>query len=364
MTGKLLKIFLKHFMKKKIIDKVFANKLNEPFIVAEISGNHNQSKKNAYKLIKKIKEAGAHAVKLQTYTPDTMTFNLKKKNFLITNKKSLWYGKYLYDLYKKAHTPWEWQKDLFEYSNKIGLICFSSVFDDTSIKFLSKINNPIFKISSLENTDLELIKNVAINKKPIIISTGLASLLDIKSAVQILKKYVPNKFALLKCTSCYPANAIDNNLNTINDMSKKFNCVVGLSDHTNGIEVAIGAVALGAKIIEKHVKLVNDNTSVDSKFAIDTEELKELVKSCKNVFNARGKIFYGPTKNERSSLKNIRTLYFNRNLRKDHIISKEDIKRSRPGLGLKVKYLNKIIGKKIKSSVTVGTPIKFDLIKK
>ena len=349
---------------KKIINKLFSNKLNEPFIVAEISGNHNQLKKNAKRLINEIKVSGANAVKLQTYTPDTMTFNLKTKNFIIKNKKSLWYGKYLHELYNKAYTPWHWQKELFEYANKLGLICFSSVFDDTSIDFLEKINNPIYKISSFENTDLELIKNTSMKKKPVILSTGLASLSEINSAVKILKKKIPQKFALLKCTSTYPAKSLDNNLHTIQDMSKKFKCVVGLSDHTEGIEIAIGATALGAKIIEKHVKLEDDSSSVDSKFAIDTNELKKLVQGCRNVFEAKGKIYYGPTKNEIPSLKSIRTLFFNKDLKKNHLITKKDIRRSRPGLGLKIKYLPKILGKKIKKDIKIGTPVNFRLLKK
>ena len=348
--------------KNIIINKLFKNNLDHPFIVAEISGNHQQSKKKALRLIKEIKEAGADAVKLQTYTPDTMTFNLKTKEFLIKNKKSLWFGHYLYDLYKKAYTPWEWQKELFQYANKIGLICFSSVFDDSSIKFLNKINNPIYKISSFENTDLELIKNASLKKKPIILSTGLATKAELNEAVKTIKKFGNKKFALLKCTSSYPAKSIDNNLLTIRDISKQYNCVVGLSDHTQGIEIAIGAIALGAKIIEKHVKLKNDSSSVDSKFAIDTNELKKLVDNCKSVFDAKGKVFYGPTKTELPSLKSIRTLYFNKNLKKNHILKKEDIKRSRPGLGLKVKYLPNVIGKKIKKDIKIGTPINFKLL--
>tara|TARA_B100000287_G_scaffold432183_1_gene490933 strand:+ start:543 stop:1604 length:1062 start_codon:yes stop_codon:yes gene_type:complete len=343
--------------KNTVINNLFRNNLDYPFIVAEISGNHKQSKKKALKLIQEIKKAGANAVKLQTYTPDTMTFNLKTKDFLIKNKKSLWFGQYLYDLYKKAYTPWEWQKELFEYANRLGLICFSSVFDDTSIKFLKKLNNPIYKISSFENTDLELIKNACIEKKPIILSTGLASYSELKESVKIIKKYGCGKFALLKCTSSYPAKPIDNNLVTMIDISKRFNCVVGLSDHTTGTEIAMGAVALGAKIIEKHVKLENDNTSVDSKFAINTEELKYLVTSCKKIFESRGKIFYGPTKTEIPSIKNRRSLYYNSNLDKNAVISKKDLKRSRPGKGLKIKFLNKIIGKKINRKVKIGMPV-------
>ncbi len=342
---------------KQIISKLFNNNLNEPLIVAEISGNHKQSKTTAKKLIKEIQKSGAQAVKLQTYTPDTMTFDLKNDEFLIKNKKSLWYGEYLYDLYKKAYTPWGWQKELFDYAKNLGLICFSSVFDDTAIEFLQRINNPIYKISSFENTDLELIKNASLKKKPVILSTGLASLSDLNEAVNIIKKYGSGKFALLKCTSSYPAKSIDSNLLTINDISKKFNCIVGLSDHTEGIEIAIGAVAMGAKIIEKHVKLEDDNTSVDSKFAISTNELKKLVTSCKNVFDARGKVFYGATKTEIASLKSIRTLYYYRNLEKNHKIRKEDLKRSRPGNGLKIKYLGKIIGKKINKKVKIGMPV-------
>jgi pseudaminic acid synthase len=342
---------------RQLIKKLFNNNLEEPFIVAEISGNHKQSKSIAKKLIKEIQKSGAQAVKLQTYTPDTMTFDLKDDEFLIKNKKSLWCGEYLYDLYKKAHTPWSWQKELFNYAESMGLICFSSVFDDTSINFLNKINNPIYKISSFENTDLELIKNASLKKKPIILSTGLASLPDLKEAVKTIKKYGSGKFALLKCTSSYPAKSIDNNLLTIKDISKKFDCVVGLSDHTEGIEIPIAAVAMGAKIIEKHVKLEDDNVSVDSKFAISTNELKKMVSSCKNVFNARGKIFYGATKTEIPSLKSIRTLYYNKNLEKDHKLEKRDLKRSRPGNGLKIKYLDKIIGKKIKKNVKIGMPV-------
>lgn len=343
-------------MIKKIFNPFKSNN-KKPFIVAEISGNHGQSIKKAKKLVLEIAKTGAHAIKLQTYKPETMTFNIKKREFFIKNKKNLWKGSYLFDLYKKAYTPWEWHKEIFDLAKKNGLLAFSSVFDDTSISFLKKLNNPIFKISSFENTDIELIKNAALTKKPIIISSGLASLSELNEAVNTIKKFGNKKFAILKCTSAYPATEKDINLKTILDIKKKFKCIVGFSDHTKDIYAAIGSVAQGAQIIEKHVKLDDENT-VDSKFAINCSELKKLVDGCNKVYDSVGKIFYGPTKNELKSLKSRRTLFFNKDLPKNTVILSEHIIRARPGLGLKINNLKKIIGKKLKKKAFKGSPVK------
>ena len=349
-------------MSKKVINP-FQKSHNRPFIVAELSGNHGQSLQKAKKLVNEIAKTGAHAIKLQTYKPETMTFNIKNKNFMIKNKKNLWKGSYLYDLYKKAYTPWEWHREIFKLAKKRGMLAFSSVFDDTSIKFLNKIGSPILKISSFENTDLELIKNAASTRKPIIISSGLASVEELDDAVSIIKKYGSKHFAILKCTSSYPSTEKDLNLKTLLDIKKRYKCKVGFSDHTQDIFAAIGSIALGAEIIEKHVKLENEKT-VDSKFAITCDKLKLLVDGCNKAYDSLGKKYYGPTKNEVKFLRSRRTLFFNDNLDKGTIIKKNHIKRARPGLGLKIKYLNRILGKKLKQKVNKGTPVKIKYLKK
>jgi len=260
----------------KIKNKIISNK-NKPFIVAEMSGNHNQSINNALKLVRAAAKSGVDCLKLQTYTPDTLTLNVNKKGFIIKDKKSLWKGKKLYSLYKKAYTPWEWHKPIFEYAKKLGLICFSTPFDNSAVDFLEKLNVPAYKIASFENTDLPLIKKVIKTGKPVIISTGMANLRELKETVSFIKDHGCKNFALLKCTSQYPANPKYSNILTIPNMKKLFGCEIGISDHTLGIGTSIAAVSHGASIIEKHFTINRKNGGVDSSFSLEPQEMKSLV---------------------------------------------------------------------------------------
>lgn len=338
--------------------KNFLNLKKPPFIIAEISGNHGGKLENAKKIVNLSIEAGVDAIKLQTFVPEEMVFNIKSNKFKITNKKNIWYGNYFFDLYKKSHTPFSWHKPLFEIAKKKGISAFSSVFDEKSLKFLQQIKNPIYKISSFENTDFVLLEKVAKTKKPIILSIGLASLKEVREGIRIIKKYGSGKFAILKCTSNYPANFSDLNLETIRDLKKRFNCKIGFSDHTLGNVGGISAAANGADIIEKHISL-NKNIGTDSKFSLEIKDLKNFISDCKSAYKTKGKVFYGPTRNEIKSTKSIRTLFFGKNFSKGHLITKNDIMRKRPGLGIKVYYLPKIIGKKLKFNVKRGDPVKF-----
>ena len=335
---------------------------HKPFIVAEISGNHNGSLTNAIKLVKAAARCKVDAIKVQTYTADTMTLNVEKKDFIIRNKKSLWSGYKLYDLYKKAHTPWSWHKKIFQEAKKNKLICFSTPFDETAVKFLQKFKLPIFKIASFENTDLRLIKIVAKTKKPIIISLGLANLNEIKKAVNIAKKYGSKKIILLKCTSDYPAKTYDTNLMTIPYLKKKFNCEVGFSDHTLGLGASIAAVAKGATVIEKHFKLSAKSRSVDSDFSLDETQMKLFVKEIKNAWESLGKVKIGPVKNEKKNLQFRRSIYTSKKIAEGDKFSKDNIKCVRPGYGLPTIYYDNILGKRAKLNIDKATPLKKTMI--
>ncbi len=338
--------------------KTFLKTKKPPYIIAELSGNHGGKIENAKKIIRLSSDAGVDAIKLQTFMPDEMVFNIRSNKFKITNKKNIWFGNYFIDLYNKSHTPFAWHKPLFKIANKKKIDAFSSVFDDQALKYLKHIKNPIYKISSFENTDYVLLEKVAKTMKPIILSVGLASLKEITEGIKIIKKYGSGKFAILKCTSNYPANVEDLNLETMDDLKQRFKCKVGLSDHTIGSVGSIAASSRGADIIEKHVSL-NKNIGTDAKFSLEVKNLKEFVFMCKSAYRAKGKIFYGPTKNEIRSTKSIRTLYYAHDLLKDHKIRVKDIVRRRPGLGIKVYNLKKILGKKLIKKVKRGTPVKF-----
>ena len=335
----------------------------KPMIIAEISANHNGSLKRAIKIVKKAAECGVDAIKLQTYTPDTMTLNSKKKDFFINDKKSLWYGKSLYNLYKQAYTPWEWHKTLFREARKLGLIYFSTPFDDTSVNFLKKFNLPIYKISSFENTDLRLIKLVAKTKKPMIISLGMANYREIKEAVFTARIYGCKKLVLLKCTSAYPAKHSDANLTTIPFLRKKFKCEVGISDHTMGISVALAATALRASVIEKHFTLSRKDGGPDAKFSLEPDELKSLVKEVKNVWSSLGKIKLDKTKSEEKNVKFKRSIYVSEDIEKGDKLSKNNIRIIRPGYGIKSKYYDNIIGKIAVKKILRGTALKFSYFK-
>lgn len=334
---------------------------HKPFIIAELSGNHNGSLKNAIKLVRAAARCKVDAIKIQTYTPDTMTLNCEKKDFVIKNNKSIWNGYKLYDLYDKAHTPWSWHKKIFAEAKKNNLICFSTPFDETAINFLKKFKPPIFKIASFENTDLRLIKLVAKTKKTLIISLGMATLSQIESAVKVARKNGCKKLILLKCTSDYPANNSDINLSTIPFLKRKFKCEIGLSDHTLGLGASIAAIGKGASVIEKHFKLSNVN-SVDSAFSLDEKKMKLFVSEINNAWKSIGKIRFGPVASEKKNLQFRRSIYVSKNIKKGEKFSKQNIKCIRPGYGLATIYYDEILGKKSKKNIKAFSALKWSHI--
>ena len=335
---------------------------SKPFIIAEMSGNHNQSLERALEIVEAAARTGAHAIKLQTYTADTMTLDLKEREFFISDEKSPWKGQSLYELYKIAHTPWDWHKPIFDHAKKLGLICFSTPFDETAVDFLEKLGAPAYKIASFENTDIPLIKRVASTGKPLIISTGMATLEELDESVNAAREAGCKDLILLKCTSTYPATPENSNLLTIPHLRERYKCEVGLSDHTLGIGVAVASVALGATMIEKHFTLRRADGGVDSAFSMELEEMKELVEETGRAWESLGKAYIGPTEAERSSITFRRSLYIVKDLKAGDILTKENVRAIRPGLGLPPKYLDQILGKKIKSNVKMGTALAWSLL--
>lgn len=332
---------------------------HKPFIIAEMSGNHNQSLERAMSIVDAAAKAGADAIKLQTYTADTMTI---KGTYTISDEKSLWNGKELYDLYLQAYTPWEWHKPIFDRARELGMLAFSSPFDESAVDFLESLNVPFYKIASFENTDWPLLRKIAATRKPVIMSTGVSQLSDIDESVRLLRENNCSNLVLLKCTSTYPATPQNTNLLTIPHMSQLFDCPVGLSDHTMGIGASVAAVGLGACMIEKHFTLRRSDGGVDSAFSLEPEELASLVVESERAFLALGNVRYGIQNAERPSKTFKRSLYFNTALPAGSVISKQHISIIRPGLGLETKYLETIIGRKVKSDVRAGTPVQWDLI--
>ena len=340
-------------LKKKVSTKI------QPFIVAEISANHNNNLNRALKLIDEAKKAGAHAVKIQTYTADTITLNSKKKDFLIKDKNSLWKGKYLYDLYKKGSTPWEWHKEIFNRAKKNKIICFSSPFDETAVEFLEKFKPPVYKVASFENNHIPLIKSIIKTKKPIIISLGASKLNEIIELVKYLKKNKVKNYAFLKCTSSYPAPVEDSNIKTILDIRKRFKVEVGLSDHTPGIGAAVAAVAYGASIIEKHFTLNRKGGGLDDSFSINPDELYSLVQETKRAWASIGKKFYGILNSEKGSLIFKRSIYSSKEIKKGELFTKNNIKVIRPNKGVAPKFYEKILGKKSLKNIKIASPLSF-----
>lgn len=332
---------------------------NKPFIIAEMSGNHNQSIDRALAIVEAAAKAGAHAIKLQTYTADTMTFPGAHR---IEDQNSIWNGRELYDLYQEAYTPWEWHQPLFEKAKSLGLIAFSTPFDETAVDFLETLNVPLYKIASFENTDWPLLKKVALTKKPVIMSTGASSLSDIDEAVNILKNNGCEQLILLKCTSTYPATPENSNLLTIPHLKEIFNCEVGLSDHTMGIGASVAAVALGAMVIEKHFTLNRADGGVDAVFSIEPDELKHLVIETERAYLSLGKIHYGVQASEKKSLLYKRSLYTVKDIAKGDVFSNENIKVIRPGLGLHPKFYDIVLGKHANQDIKAGTPLSWELI--
>jgi pseudaminic acid synthase len=337
-------------------------KSNKPFVIAEMSGNHNQSIDRAKAIINAAAEAGAHAIKLQTYTPDTMTINHNKGLFNIDDETSLWKGRNLYELYEEAHTPWEWHKPLFDHARSLGLRIFSTPFDESAVDFLESLGVAAFKIASFENTDWPLLRKVASTGKPVIMSTGLAKLSDIDEAVRVLRESGCKELILLKCTSTYPATPENTNLLTIPHMEQMFNCHVGLSDHTMGIGAAVASVALGARVIEKHFTLRRSDGGVDSTFSIEPEELKALVVESERAFLSLGKVQYGIQKAEEQSLRFKRSLYAVKDIAPGEILTDENIRVIRPGDGLQPKYYEVLLGRKVGSAIKAGTPLSWEVL--
>ena len=355
-------LFLKNQnFKVKKKDKNFFERKSKPFIIAEMSGNHNGSLANALKLVDLASKCGVNAIKLQTFKPDTITIKSSRKEFFIKDKKNLWKNQSLYNLYKKAHTPWEWHHKIFNRAKKRNLICFSSPFDETAVDFLEKLKTPIYKIASFENTHFPLLKKIAKTGKPIIMSTGLASLKEISDSVSFLKRNGCKEIALLKCTSSYPANADDLNLITIKDLKKRFKCKVGISDHSLGIGAAIASVSLGAEIIEKHFSL-KKNVGVDGQFSSEFNEMRDLVNQSKIALKSIGKIFYGPTKNEKKYVIYRRSIYISKYVKRGQKITDKNLKIIRPSTGLKPKFYWKVLGKRFKKNYKQGTPLKKEFI--
>jgi pseudaminic acid synthase len=325
------------------------------FFIAEMSGNHNQSFDNAMKLIDLAAKAGASAIKIQTYTADTITI---KNVYKIKNSKSLWKNYDLYDLYAKASTPWEWHKDIFARAKQLGLICFSTPFDESSVDFLESLNNPIYKISSFETNHIPLLKYVAKTKKPVIMSTGVSTLAEIHEAVSTLRNYGCKDLTLLKCTSDYPADPINANISLIPLMAKKFNCKIGLSDHTPGIGVSIAAISLGAKVIEKHLCIDRQLGGVDSEFSMEPNEFKMLVHEGKKAFLSIGKPKFNSEKDVKKYIDGKRSIYIKENINKGDLFSNDNLKIIRPGFGVHPRELEKIIGKKSLKNLKAGSPLK------
>ncbi len=347
-------------MKIQIGDK-FIGDDEKTFIIAELSANHNQKFDIAIQSIKAIKECGADAVKLQTYTPDTITINSDKEYFQI-KQGTIWDGTTLYELYKQAFTPWDWQPKLKEYAESLGLICFSSPFDKTAVDFLEGLNVPAYKVASFEITDLPLIEYIAKKNKPIIISTGIATLEEIDEAVKICKDAGNDKIILLKCTSEYPAPIEDANLSAIKFLNDKYNVIAGLSDHTLGIDVPIASVALGAKVIEKHFILDRNIGGPDSSFSLEPNEFKQMVQSIHNVEKAIGKPKFELSEKILKSRKFARSLFVVENIEQGEIFTEQNVRSIRPNYGLAPKYLKDVLGKKAKTKIEKGTPLSWDLI--
>lgn len=331
-----------------------------PYIIAELSANHNGKLETAIKIIEEAKKAGADAVKLQTYTADTITLNSNAEEFQIHG--GLWDGKTLYELYQEAQMPWEWHKPLFEHARKLGITIFSSPFDNTAVDLLEDLNAPAYKIASFEAVDLPLIKYVASTGKPMIISTGMADAEEIQEAIEAAREGGCKELAILHCVSGYPAPAEDYNLRTIPDMIERFGMVTGLSDHTLDNTTAIASVVMGASIIEKHFTLDRNGGGPDDSFSLEPAELAALCRDSKTAWAALGKVDYGRKSSEQGNVKFRRSLYFIKDLKKGAIVCSEDFKSVRPGYGLLPKYSESIVGMRLNKDVSQFTPVSFDFL--
>lgn len=335
---------------------------HRPFIIAEMSGNHNQSLERALAIVEAAAQAGAHALKLQTYTADTMTLDVEGNEFSITDPNSLWSGTSLHKLYQEAYTPWEWHKPIFDRCRELGMLGFSTPFDETAVDFLERLDVPFYKIASFENTDLPLIRKVAATGKPMIISTGMASVAELDETVKAAREAGCAHLVLLKCTSTYPATPENSNLTTIPHLRQLFDVQVGLSDHTMGVGASVAAVALGATVIEKHFTLRRADGGVDSTFSLEPEEMRSLVIETERAWQALGKVSYGPTEKEKASLQFRRSLYIAQDMKAGDVLTPDNVRAIRPGFGLPPKHLPEVLGKPIKTNAAKGTPLSWDLL--
>jgi pseudaminic acid synthase len=335
---------------------------HRPYLIAEMSGNHNQSLDRALEIVDAAARSGADAIKLQTYTADTMTLNVRKPGFVIDDPKSLWHGRQLYELYQEAHTPWDWHAPIMARAAQHGLHCFSSPFDETAVDFLETLKVPAYKIASFEMTDLPLIRKVASTGKPMIISTGMASVGEIDESVRAAREAGCDQIVLLKCTSTYPATPENTNISTIPNLRQTFGCEVGLSDHTMGCGVSVAAVALGAVLIEKHFTLRRADGGVDSAFSMEPQEFAQLRAETERAWQAVGKVTYGGTRAEENSRAFRRSLYIAQDIKAGDVLTPTNLRAVRPGYGLPPKFLPTLLGKRVARDVACGTPCDWELL--
>ncbi|MDW5443930.1 pseudaminic acid synthase [Polaromonas sp. SM01] len=333
-----------------------------PFVIAEMSGNHNQSLDRALEIVEAAGKAGAHALKLQTYTADTMTLAINEGEFFINDELSLWKGKSLHDLYKLAYTPWEWHAPIMQRAKELGMLCFSTPFDESAVDFLESLDAPAYKIASFENIHLPLIRKVAATGKPMIISTGMATLAEIDEAVRAARQAGCRDLVLLKCTSTYPSTPENSNVLTIPHLRAMFGCEVGLSDHTMGIGASVAAVAHGATVIEKHFTLRRSDGGVDSSFSLEPAELQSLMIETERAWQSLGRITYGPSEAEKKSLVFRRSIYISEDLKSGDMLTRENLRCVRPGLGLPPKYYELLLGRKVNQDIKKGAPMSWDLL--
>lgn len=333
-----------------------------PFVIAEMSGNHNQSLDRALEIVDAAAHAGAHALKIQTYTPDTMTIDCCRSEFVISNPASLWAGRTLYDLYREAHTPYEWHGPIFARAREQGMIPFSTPFDESAVDFLESLGAPCFKIASFENTDLPLIRRAASTGKPLIISTGMATVAELDDVVRTARAAGCRDLILLKCTSSYPATPEHSNILTLRHLRELFDCEVGLSDHTMGIGVSVASIALGATVIEKHFTTARADGGVDSAFSMEPAEMEQLVVETEQAWQALGRVSYGPTAAEKQALRFRRSLYVVRDLEAGDVLTPENVRAIRPGFGLPTKYLEQVLGRVVRKPVARGTALTWELL--
>ena len=335
---------------------------HQPFVIAEMSGNHNQSLARALEIVEAAAETGVHALKLQTYTAETMTLDINEGDFFINDEQSLWKGSSLHDLYRLAHTPWDWHAPIMQRASELGLICFSTPFDETAVDFLETLNVPAYKIASFENIHLPLIRKVAATGKPMIISTGMATLAEIDDAVRTARDAGCRDLVLLKCTSTYPATPENSNVLTIPHMRALFGCEVGLSDHTMGVGTSVAAVAHGATVVEKHFTLCRADGGVDSTFSLEPQEMSALVAETERAWQSLGRICYGPSQAEKKSLVFRRSIYISSDMKAGDVFTSENLRCVRPGMGVSPKFYNLFLGRRGNQDVKKGAPMRGELL--